>query len=124
MSAKKHITLTWTGLSASIKDKTLLHKCQGYCKPGEMLAIMGPSGAGKTTLLSLISQKADSKLLVKGIVLNLSYRFKPIVNSFPPLNSAISEPLYIKTIYSTKCSQYKVTKDILRNSLIHSLPKI
>jgi ABC-type multidrug transport system ATPase subunit len=70
MSAKKHITLTWTGLSASIKDKTLLHKCQGYCKPGEMLAIMGPSGAGKTTLLSLISQKADPKLLVKGIVLN------------------------------------------------------
>lgn len=70
MTAKKEITLTWSGLSASIGDKVLLDSCQGYCKPGEMLAIMGPSGAGKTTLLSLISQKADSKLKVNGVVLN------------------------------------------------------
>jgi ABC-type multidrug transport system ATPase subunit len=52
-----------------VGEKTLLKDCQGYCKPGEMLAIMGPSGAGKTTLLSLISKKADPSLAISGEVI-------------------------------------------------------
>ena len=68
MLAKSEVTLRWEGLSASVKDKRILYDCDGYCKPGEMLAIMGPSGAGKTTLLSLIAKKMDAKLTVSGKV--------------------------------------------------------
>ena len=65
----KQVSITWKGLSAYVKDKAILSDCFGYCKPGEMLAIMGPSGAGKTTLLSLLSKKNSSALTTQGNVL-------------------------------------------------------
>mmetsp|Transcript_32746 Transcript_32746/g.91709 ORF Transcript_32746/g.91709 Transcript_32746/m.91709 type:complete len:672 (+) Transcript_32746:342-2357(+) len=37
------------------KLKTIIHDSTGYVRPGEMLAIMGPSGAGKTSLLQMLS---------------------------------------------------------------------
>ena len=61
-----HITLTWKGLSASVKDKVLVDNSTGYAKSGEMLAIMGPSGAGKTTLLSLLTGKKPTGVKVEG----------------------------------------------------------
>ena len=42
---------TWTNVNYSIGDIQLLHNINGYCKPGRLTALMGPSGAGKTTLL-------------------------------------------------------------------------
>jgi ABC-type cobalamin/Fe3+-siderophores transport system ATPase subunit len=68
-SEKLGITLSWHDLCAEIKGKTLLSNCSGYCKPGEMLAIMGASGAGKTTMLSVLSRKADPNLRLTGQVL-------------------------------------------------------
>jgi ABC-type multidrug transport system ATPase subunit len=62
------VAITWRGLSAFSKDKVILKDCEGYCKPGEMLAIMGPSGAGKTTLLSIISKRNNPMLTIKGDV--------------------------------------------------------
>lgn len=62
------ITLSWRDLSAEVKGKRLISNCTGYCKPGEMLAIMGASGAGKTTLLSLLCHKADKQLAISGLV--------------------------------------------------------
>lgn len=51
-----------------MKDKTILDNCDGYAKPGEVLAIMGPSGAGKTTLLSLLTGRNPSGLKISGQV--------------------------------------------------------
>jgi ABC-type multidrug transport system ATPase subunit len=68
MKNTKIISVTWQSLSASVKEKPILKDCSGYCQPGEMLAIMGPSGAGKTTLLSLISKRHSSSLTVEGEV--------------------------------------------------------
>ncbi|CAN0257954.1 unnamed protein product, partial [Scytosiphon promiscuus] len=36
-------------------ELTLLNKISGFCKPGEMTALMGSSGAGKTTLLDVLA---------------------------------------------------------------------
>lgn len=58
------IYLTWQGVSASIKDKPILKNINGYCSPGNTLAIMGPSGAGKTTLLSILAKKQGRELSI------------------------------------------------------------
>jgi ABC-type multidrug transport system ATPase subunit len=57
MTTNIPIKLTWKNLSAHAGSELLLADCNGYCKAGEMLAIMGPSGAGKTTLLSLLAHR-------------------------------------------------------------------
>lgn len=75
MLQRDPITLTWKDLSASVKGKNLISNCTGYCKPGEMLAIMGASGAGKTTLLSLLCQKADKQLSISGNVYANNHTF-------------------------------------------------
>ena len=51
-------------------NKQILSNSSGFCEPGHMLAIMGPSGAGKTTLLSLLAKKISSGLTFSGIVKN------------------------------------------------------
>ncbi len=63
------IYLNWNGVSAHIKDKTILKNINGYCSPGSTLAIMGPSGAGKTTLLSILAKKQGKELKVEGQVI-------------------------------------------------------
>eukprot|EP01128_Nolandella_sp_AFSM9_P012768 TRINITY_DN95_c1_g1_i1.p1 TRINITY_DN95_c1_g1~~TRINITY_DN95_c1_g1_i1.p1 ORF type:complete len:782 (-),score=142.23 TRINITY_DN95_c1_g1_i1:59-2344(-) len=55
--------------------KTILNKVTGYVKPGEMVAIIGPSGAGKTSLLNCLSRRIKpgtkpSKTLTGKILLN------------------------------------------------------
>ena len=74
MKNTKIISLTWENLSARAKDKTVLENCSGYCRPGEMLAIMGPSGAGKTTLLSLLCKRQPDSLTVEGEVPMFPFR--------------------------------------------------
>ncbi|ORX81260.1 hypothetical protein K493DRAFT_320718 [Basidiobolus meristosporus CBS 931.73] len=37
--------------------KQLLHKIDGWVKPGQLTALMGSSGAGKTTLLDVLAQR-------------------------------------------------------------------
>jgi ABC-type multidrug transport system fused ATPase/permease subunit len=44
---------TWTNLSYDVNvsgsEQRFLHEVSGYCKPGEMTALIGSSGAGKST---------------------------------------------------------------------------
>jgi ATP-binding cassette subfamily G (WHITE) protein 2 (SNQ2) len=63
------VTLTWKNVTAKVGTKAILDNVSGFCKPGQMLAIMGPSGAGKTTMLSLLASKINKSLAVEGSVL-------------------------------------------------------
>jgi len=51
----------------SKERKQILHNIDVKCRPGELVALMGPSGAGKTTLLNVMAGRANG--LVEGEVL-------------------------------------------------------
>ncbi len=42
------------------KEVQILHDISGVCKPGECLAIMGPTGSGKTTLLNVLARRVKT----------------------------------------------------------------
>ncbi|KAI3383280.1 hypothetical protein SNEBB_009975, partial [Seison nebaliae] len=70
--------ISWSNVCARLGDKQILHGIWGRAKPGEMLAIMGPSGGGKTTLLNCISgrtsMKVSGELYANGIPINKQIR--------------------------------------------------
>lgn len=39
------------------KERVLLHNISGQVKPGQFLAVMGPTGSGKTTFLTVLSNR-------------------------------------------------------------------
>jgi ABC-type multidrug transport system ATPase subunit len=87
---KKDISLTtgdaiftWSDLSYEIPfgdgSKKLLNHLWGWCKPGELTALMGASGAGKTTLLNTLSQRQTvgvitGDMLVDGVEVGIEFR--------------------------------------------------
>lgn len=62
---KLPIYLSWENLTFEVPDKqnkenkgamkTILHGLNGHVKPGELVAIIGPSGSGKSSLLNCIA---------------------------------------------------------------------
>ena len=62
---KPPIQITWKGVRVTAKsklgEKDILQNVTGGIRPGEFLAIMGPSGAGKTTFLNCIMNRSLGK---------------------------------------------------------------
>ena len=65
---------TWSDLSYEIPygdgSKKLLNNLYGWCKPGELTALMGASGAGKTTLLNTLSQRQTVGVITGGMLVD------------------------------------------------------
>lgn len=119
----KQITLTWKGLTAYAKDKVILNNCEGYCQPGEMLAIMGPSGAGKTTLLSLISKRINPSLTIQGDVTLQTHRSSPTISHSIRRHSTPLELLSTRMTFSSKHSLSEVVPFGVRNIRVRCLSK-
>ncbi|KAK7070934.1 hypothetical protein SK128_000156 [Halocaridina rubra] len=52
---RKPLEVSINDVCLSINKETILSKISCLCRPGEVLAVMGPSGAGKTSLLNVMS---------------------------------------------------------------------
>jgi ATP-binding cassette, subfamily G (WHITE), eye pigment precursor transporter len=63
-----------TSPTRSSPSRTLLKDCKGLVRPGEFLAIMGPTGAGKTTLLNCLSSKFQKGLSTRSGRITLNGR--------------------------------------------------
>ncbi|KAI9009267.1 P-loop containing nucleoside triphosphate hydrolase protein, partial [Hyaloraphidium curvatum] len=72
-------TVTWEGVNCKLTSgnlfgqKRVVHSLidnSGFARPGESLAIIGPSGAGKTTLLDILSQRKSLGQLSGEILVN------------------------------------------------------
>lgn len=48
------------GKKKSDAERCILHGISGSVRPGEVLALMGPSGGGKTTLLNLLGARVKN----------------------------------------------------------------
>ena len=55
--------------TGAVAAAQVLFNINGRCKPGEMLALMGPSGGGKTSLLSILGGRAPKATRPSGEVL-------------------------------------------------------
>ena len=71
MAEHKPATLYFEDVSYNLNSKSILHRVQGICQPGEITAIMGASGAGKTTFLDILARKnkrgqVEGKFYVNG----------------------------------------------------------
>ncbi len=72
-------TVTWENVNCRLKsggmfsEKKVVHSLidsYGFARPGESLAIIGPSGAGKTTLLDILSQRKSLGDLTGEVLVN------------------------------------------------------
>ncbi|CAB1108061.1 ABC [Ectocarpus sp. CCAP 1310/34] len=70
------VTMTFSEVSYSVPHPSgdgnleLLSGISGFCKPGEMTALMGSSGAGKTTLLDVLAGRKTGGTITGDIRLN------------------------------------------------------
>lgn len=72
------MVLVWKNLNIEVRNNNanintdhveLIQNSSGTVKPGELLAIMGPSGGGKTTLLKMLAGNIPSGSITQGEVL-------------------------------------------------------
>jgi ABC-type multidrug transport system ATPase subunit len=49
--------------------RQIMHNVSGSCRPGEVLALMGPSGSAKTSVLSVLGGRTPASVKMEGTVL-------------------------------------------------------
>ncbi|PGH03704.1 hypothetical protein AJ79_07286 [Helicocarpus griseus UAMH5409] len=72
--AKTQSAFAWRKLKYTIQqgksERVLLNDASGYCKPGELTALVGSSGAGKSTLLTVLTQRQQTGTLTGDLMID------------------------------------------------------
>ena len=103
------ITFCWKDLSIKIKgtearngfcgigkrqktdEKYILRNVSGYCKPGQLLAIMGASGAGKSTLLNALTFRNLGGLTVRNTSTSIHFlHFKGLLPRYKKVEVVVN----------------------------------
>lgn len=66
----KPATLHFEDISYAANGRQILQDVSGAAKPGQVMAIMGPSGAGKTTFLDILARKNKRGLVGGNVYVN------------------------------------------------------
>lgn len=70
MAEHKPATLYFEDISYAANGKQILTDVSGGARPGQVMAIMGPSGAGKTTFLDILARKNKRGLVGGNVYVN------------------------------------------------------
>ncbi|ORX57394.1 hypothetical protein DM01DRAFT_1334019 [Hesseltinella vesiculosa] len=63
-------SLIFDHVGYQVGSRTILDNATGLVRPGEVMAIMGPSGAGKTTLLDILAHRTKSGTVSGQVLVN------------------------------------------------------
>ncbi|KAI8331168.1 ABC transporter [Chlamydoabsidia padenii] len=70
MSEHTPTSLIFEDISYNVNGLNILENTTGLVRPGEVMAIMGPSGAGKTTLLDILANRTKSGTVSGQVLVN------------------------------------------------------
>lgn len=88
-----------------IGNKVLLDRINMIARPGELLAIVGPSGGGKTTLLNVLALRSPAWRIPSGhVTFNGQFETKESVKSMVNYVMAHDKMLPYLTVYETLVS--------------------
>jgi ATP-binding cassette, subfamily G (WHITE), eye pigment precursor transporter len=115
--------LEWENLTVStiptkkVPSRTLLKSCKGLVRPGEFLAIMGPSGAGKTTLLNCLSQKHQKSLQIDTGRILLNGRVIESLNYKAMIGFVPQDDILLESMTPRECIDFSaaLTMDLTEN---------
>ncbi|KAG0170943.1 hypothetical protein DFQ30_001729 [Apophysomyces sp. BC1015] len=70
MSEHTPTSLIFQNICYSVNKQKILKDAIGMARPGEVMAIMGPSGAGKTTLLDILANRTKAGVVTGDVYVN------------------------------------------------------
>ena len=112
----KPATIAWKDLTYDVKltrsnpqtgkketiDKRILDGLSGIVRPGEMLAICGPSGGGKTTLLDAIAGRIDPHRKGRKFTGDVLVNGKPRDETFSMVASYVQQEHALQTPFTVR----------------------
>ncbi|MHA1630205.1 MAG: ABC transporter ATP-binding protein [Candidatus Heimdallarchaeota archaeon] len=113
-------------------EKTVIHNFSAIAKPGQKIALVGPTGAGKTTIVKLLMRFYDldgGAILIDGININdisrheLRSKFGMVLQDTWLFNGTIRENIRYGRLDARDKEVVEAAKAAYVDKFVHTLPK-